>query len=100
MNIGCFKLSVYTQIINNFWVVPEYIYTCKHNIDNYVCVYEISSDRDSGRRPSVHQKGEREQGAIMRRNSLNQSHMSRWRLSPISLAGEIHIKQDLGYTIL
>ena len=30
----------------------------------------VSSDRDNGRRPSVHQIDEREQGAAMRHNSL------------------------------
>ena len=40
----------------------------------------------SGRRPSVHQKGAREQGAILSHNSLGVFCKSRWSLYPIFLS--------------
>jgi len=40
---------------------------------------------------SVHEKSEREQGAIMRPNSLGVFRKSCWSLSPISIALKIHV---------
>ena len=52
---------------------------------SYKIFISIFSDRNSGRQPSVHQKGEHEQGAIMCHNSLGVIRMSRWNLPHIRL---------------
>ena len=54
----------------------------------------LSSDRNSGGRPSVHQKSEREQGAIMRHNMLGVFLKSQWNFSLVLIALKIHIRQD------